>query len=82
MKRAKVIMLALSSVAAIAAGVYSMTSTAAYAYMTETYYYSDAAKTNEVGYRFRNCNGATYTEGTVTTYKTIYREPCGGGYPR
>ena len=82
MKRTKAIVLALSAVAAISAGVYSMTTTAAPSYMTETTYYSNAAKTNEVGYRFRNCNGRVTTYGTVTIYKEVIAEPCGGQIPR
>lgn len=77
MKRTKAIALALSTVAAISASVYSMSTTAALSYMVETTYYSDAAHTNEVGFRFRNCNGKTTTSGTVTIYKDIQREPCG-----
>lgn len=82
MKRTKAIVLALSAAAALGAGVFSMTSQAALPYMTETYYFSDAAHTNEVGYRFRNCNGRSSGYGTITIYKEVYREPCGGQIPR
>lgn len=82
MKRTKAIVLALSAAAALGAGVFSMTSQAAFPYMVETYYFSDAAHTNEVGFRIRNCNGSTYTTGTVTLYKEVYREPCGFQKPQ
>lgn len=77
MKRTKAIVLALSAVAAISAGVFSISTTAAPSYMTETIYYSNAAKTTEVGYRFRNCTGRITTYGTVTIYKEVISEPCG-----
>lgn len=77
MKRTKAIVLALSAAAALGAGVFSMTSQAALPYMVETYYFSDAAHTNEVGYRFRSCSGTSSGYGTVTIYKEVYREPCG-----
>ncbi|MBI3713531.1 MAG: hypothetical protein HY253_11310 [Burkholderiales bacterium] len=77
MKRTKAIALALSAVAAISAGAYSMSTTAAPTYMTETTYFSNAAHTTEVGYRIRACNGRTFTSGTVTIYKEVSSEPCG-----
>lgn len=77
MKFTKKLFFAVSTAVALAAGAYSMSTTAAPSYMTETIYYSNAAKTTEVGYRFRNCTGRITTYGTITIYKEVISEPCG-----
>ncbi len=76
MKITKKIFFAVSTAVALAAGAYSMSTTAAPTYMVETTYYSNAAHTTEVGYRIRACNGRTFTSGTVTVYKEVSSEPC------
>lgn len=76
MKLTKKLFFAVSTAVALAAGAYSMSTTAAPTYMVETTYFSNAAHTNEVGYRIRACNGRTYTSGTVTVYKEVSSEPC------
>jgi hypothetical protein len=44
-------------------------------YITETYYYSDATYTVEVGYESNGCG--TYAQiGIQTEYYRRYREPC------
>jgi hypothetical protein len=42
-----------------------------------TEWYSDAAKTNMVGWREEYCDGTAYTWGTLTAYKTVWiGAPC------
>ncbi len=60
----------------IAASFFSNTALAAFGYLVETTYYSDPEKTNEVGYSITTCYGKKFTQGTVTAYKTVSREPC------
>lgn len=76
MKLSKKMMLSFAAITAVGATVFSLSTTAAPSYMTETTYFNDAAHTSEVGYRFRACNGRTFTSGTVTIYKEVSSEPC------
>jgi Family of unknown function (DUF6289) len=45
-------------------------------YLRQYTYYSDAAKTNEVGTKIVSCSGQSTTSGTVTRYYTTEIEPC------
>ena len=64
--------------AAIAAsGIAAGVAFALPAYSVETYYYSDAAKTEEVGSSVLTCNGNYTLHGRETTYSTVQMEYCG-----
>lgn len=45
----------------------------------ETYYYTDANYTNEVGYTFLSCQGNSYREGRTARYRLRYQTPCSTG---
>ncbi|TCS18449.1 hypothetical protein EV278_101434 [Caulobacter sp. BK020] len=47
------------------------------AYSVVTYYYSDEAKTDEVGSSVLTCNGNYTLAGQQTQYATVEREWCG-----
>ena len=47
----------------------------------ETYYFSDATYTQEVGYVFRGCQGDVYQEGTTSRYRVTSSTPCNGTQP-
>ena len=59
---------------AVAATVYALPASE-----VETVYFSDAALTNEVGYRFLSCSGGTYREGTTSRYYARFQTPCHTG---
>lgn len=43
----------------------------------ETYYYSDATKTVQVGYKYENrCNNQSWLDGVETAYYTVMKGPC------
>jgi hypothetical protein len=43
----------------------------------ETYYYSDASKTVQVGYKYENsCIHQQWLDGVETPYYTVYKSPC------
>jgi Family of unknown function (DUF6289) len=63
----------------ILAGIGFLGAIAAYAlpsHETETYYYSDPARTIEVGWRILLCNGNTGSYGTITRYTIKTSHPC------
>jgi len=65
---------------ALCGALFSVTTTAAPSNMVEWEYYSDAARTNYVGFKILTCSGRTYTSGQQTSFFYRYTEPC--GYPR
>lgn len=62
--------------ASVASAAFFSHSVIAAGYFTETYYYSDATKTMDVGATITTCQGKSYTKGRVTPYKLTFREPC------
>ncbi len=76
MKRSKIVLVFALALGMLGLGAVSYTVTAAPPSMVETTYYSDAAHSNEVGFRIRMCSGRTITHGTVTIYKEVSSEPC------
>lgn len=42
----------------------------------ETYYYSDATYSQQVGWKILLCNGSRYQEGTTSSYAQYYSTPC------
>lgn len=42
----------------------------------ETWYYSDATLTEEVGYTLLSCSGGIYREGRRTQYAVRFTDPC------
>ncbi len=76
MKLSRKVLLSTIAAGTIAATLFSTPALALLGYLTETTYYSDATKTTEVGYSITTCSGKKYTQGTVTTYKDVSREPC------
>ena len=47
----------------------------------ETFYFSDATYTQEVGYVFRGCQGDVYRHGTTSRYRVTSSTPCNGSRP-
>ena len=51
-------------------------------YAKDITYYSDASKTQIVGYGYIYCNGTSYLEGTSTRYRTeVITDVCCGSVP-
>ena len=48
-------------------------------YEIETYYYSNAAHTTEVGWRIHMCNGVNHFEGRMTPYYERITTVCPNG---
>lgn len=42
----------------------------------ETFFYSDATYSEQVGWRILMCDGTRYQEGLVTDYRQYYSTPC------
>lgn len=59
---------------AMAATLYAGSTIALPSTEIEWTYYSDAAKTVEVGGKILTCSGRSYRWGTQTSYYTIYRD--------
>lgn len=47
----------------------------------ETYFYSDATLTHQVGWKLLMCDGSRYQTGTTSQYRAVYSYPCGNGSP-
>jgi hypothetical protein len=63
---------------AVAATVYALPASE-----VETFYFSDATLTEEVGYQILACSGARYREGQVTRHSARIQTPCHStGLPR
>ena len=43
---------------------------------SETEYYTDGTFSTQCGFRYIFCNGQQMRGGCVTTFKTVYTEPC------
>lgn len=52
------------------------TSDAKPAYEVETFYFSNAAHTTQVGYSHLYCSGGFTRQGKITKYLERYQEPC------
>jgi hypothetical protein len=74
----------IPAVAAVGVGLYAMAAQALPGSWTETFYYSDASFTQQVGYRFVSCAGATNLQGQSSNWfrqeqgsctSDDYREP-------
>ncbi len=76
MKLKKLILIASLASSAIAASVFSLHANALVT-MAEVTYYSDASKTVQVGFAFRNCQLRWSLYGQTTVYKDVVYEPCG-----
>ena len=63
---------------AVAATVYALPASE-----VETFYFSDASLSDEVGYQILTCSGARYREGRTSRYSARVQTPChSGGLPR
>jgi hypothetical protein len=57
-------------------GMLAMRAEAAPSQESETYYYSDSAFTNQVGYEFWGCDNERYLDGEKTVYKKVSWSSC------
>jgi ABC-type enterobactin transport system permease subunit len=67
---------ALALVAAVLSGPVTPAAQAAPQNEIHTLYYSDASKTNLVGEKIRFCYDPIYQWGQVTSYYSVFTEPC------
>jgi hypothetical protein len=70
--RMKILALSAVAASALAAGV----AFALPANEVETYYYSDASHTEEVGHTLLACNGHFFSNGVQTAYADVTTTPC------
>ncbi|GGL38818.1 MULTISPECIES: DUF6289 family protein [Caulobacter] len=71
-KTFKILALSVVAASALAAGVAFALPT----HEVETYYYSDASHTEEVGHTLLACNGHFFSNGVQTAYADVTSTPC------
>jgi len=71
MKRLQKLVQTAALTAAVAMSLSPVAAVALPDHELETFYYSDATHTNQVGYKFQGCFGDSYATGIPTAYKTF-----------